>query len=53
MRELLFGYHIEARDGEIGHIDDFIIDDESRAIQQMGDRYQQLVVRKEGPDLAT
>ena len=23
------GYHIQASDGEIGHVDDFIIDDES------------------------
>ena len=27
------GYHIEARDGEIGHVEDFIIDDETWEIR--------------------
>lgn len=27
------GYHIEAQDGEIGHVDDFILDDESWAVR--------------------
>jgi hypothetical protein len=29
------GYHIEARDGEIGHVEDFIIDDETWEIRYM------------------
>jgi len=29
------GYHIQASDGEIGHIDDFIIDDETWAIRYL------------------
>lgn len=29
------GYHVEARDGEIGHVEDFIIDDESWAIRYL------------------
>lgn len=29
------GYHIQAKDGEIGHIDDFIIDDETWAIRYL------------------
>jgi uncharacterized protein YrrD len=29
------GYHIQARDGEIGHVDDFIIDDESLKIRYL------------------
>jgi uncharacterized protein YrrD len=29
------GYHISAKDGEIGHVDDFIIDDESWAIRYL------------------
>jgi uncharacterized protein YrrD len=29
------GYHIQAADGEIGHIDDFIIDDETWAIRYL------------------
>jgi sporulation protein YlmC with PRC-barrel domain len=32
------GYHIQAKDGEIGHVEDFIIDDETWAI-----RYLELV----------
>lgn len=31
----VIGYHIEAQDGEIGHVEDFIIDDESWAIRYM------------------
>ncbi len=31
----VIGYHIEARDGEIGHVEDFIIDDESWAVRYM------------------
>jgi hypothetical protein len=34
MREV-FGYHIEATDGEVGHVEDFILDDESWAIRYM------------------
>ena len=29
------GYHIEALDGELGHVDGFIVDDESWAIRYM------------------
>jgi hypothetical protein len=29
------GHHIEATDGEIGHVDDFIIDDETWAIRYL------------------
>jgi sporulation protein YlmC with PRC-barrel domain len=29
------GYHIQATDGEIGHVEDFIIDDESWAIRYL------------------
>jgi hypothetical protein len=29
------GYHIQAEDGEIGHVDDFIIDDETWAIRYL------------------
>jgi hypothetical protein len=29
------GYHIHARDGELGHVDDFIVDDETWAIRYM------------------
>lgn len=33
-REVI-GYHIQATDGEIGHVDDFVVDDESWAIRYM------------------
>jgi sporulation protein YlmC with PRC-barrel domain len=29
------GYHIQAQDGEIGHVEDFIIDDETWAIRYL------------------
>ncbi|MDA3923836.1 MAG: PRC-barrel domain-containing protein [Kiritimatiellae bacterium] len=29
------GYHIQGSDGEIGHVDDFIIDDETWAIRYL------------------
>jgi len=29
------GYHIQAADGEIGHVEDFVIDDETWAIRYM------------------
>jgi len=29
------GHHIQARDGEIGHVEDFIIDDETWAIRYL------------------
>ncbi|MDD2321401.1 MAG: PRC-barrel domain-containing protein [Geobacteraceae bacterium] len=29
------GYHIQAEDGEIGHVEDFIIDDETWAIRYL------------------
>lgn len=31
----VMGYHIEATDGEIGHVEDFIVDDESWVIRYM------------------
>jgi hypothetical protein len=31
----LIGYHIQARDGEIGHVEDFLLDDESWAIRYL------------------
>ena len=31
----LRGYHIHATDGEIGHVDDFLIDDGGRAVQYL------------------
>jgi stress response protein YsnF len=31
--EAVIGYHIESKDGEIGHVDNFIIDDEAWAIR--------------------
>lgn len=33
-REVI-GYHIQAKDGEIGHVDDFIVDDENWIIRYM------------------
>ena len=29
------GYHIEATDGEIGHVEDFLVDDETWAIRYL------------------
>jgi len=29
------GYHIQAKDGELGHVEDFIIDDETWAIRYL------------------
>jgi uncharacterized protein YrrD len=29
------GYHIQAKDGEVGHVDDFIVDDETWAIRYL------------------
>jgi hypothetical protein len=31
--EEIFNYHIEARDGDMGHVDDVIVDDESWGIR--------------------
>jgi hypothetical protein len=31
----VLGYYIEARDGDIGHVEDFLIDEEDRAIRYM------------------
>jgi hypothetical protein len=31
----VMGYHIEARDGEIGHVEDFIVDDQAWTIRYM------------------
>ena len=37
------GYHIQAADGGIGHVEDFIIDDETWAIRYLDYRYKELV----------
>jgi hypothetical protein len=39
------GYHIQGRDCSIGHVEDFVIDDESWQISLLDHRYAQLVVR--------
>ena len=31
------GYHIKAEDGEIGHVEDFIVEDDVRTIRYMID----------------
>ena len=31
----MIGYHIEATDGEIGHVEDFLVEDSSWAIRYM------------------
>jgi hypothetical protein len=32
--KVVTGYHIQASDGEIGHVEDFIIDDENWAVRR-------------------
>jgi hypothetical protein len=38
--DTVHGYHVEAKDGEIGHVDGFVIDDDSWSI-----RYLQVITR--------
>ena len=33
MQAIITGYHIHATDGEIGHVEDFMVDDENWAIR--------------------
>ena len=47
------GYHIHASDGEVGHVEDFLLDDTDWSIHLPGRRYEELVARQEGPDIAT
>ena len=43
------GHHIQAEDGEIGHVEDFIIDDETWAIRYLIIDTRKLVAGKKGP----
>ena len=42
------GYHIEAEDGEIGHVAGFVVDDETWAIRYIEVRNEKLVAGQEG-----
>jgi len=42
------GYHIEASDGEIGHVEGFIMDDRAWAISLYGSGHAELVAGQEG-----
>ena len=44
------GHHIQAADGEIGHVEDFIIDDEHVGDSLSNHRYTELVAGEKGPD---
>jgi sporulation protein YlmC with PRC-barrel domain len=46
------GYHIQATDGEIGHVEDFIIDDETWAIRYLIIDTHELVAGKKGAGFA-
>ena len=46
--EAVTGYHIEATDGEIGHVDGFIVDDEAWAIRYIEVATRELVAGQEG-----
>ena len=46
------GYYIEATDGDIGHVDDFIVDTTAWAIRYMLDRHAELVAGQEGAGVA-
>jgi len=48
----VMGYHIDASDGEIGHLDGFIVDDETWAIRYIEVATPELVAREESSDLA-
>ena len=43
------GYHVHGSDAAIGHIEDFIVDDENWADPLPSDRHQELVAGQEGP----
>ena len=45
----VIGYPIQATDGEIGHVDDFIVDDDAWTIRYMVIDTAQLAARKENP----
>jgi hypothetical protein len=45
------GHDIQATDGEIGHVEDFVIDDETWAIRYLNHRYTELVAGEKGPAL--
>jgi sporulation protein YlmC with PRC-barrel domain len=47
------GYHLLARDGEIGHVEDFVIDDETWAIRYLIVSTTDFWPGKKGPDIAT
>ena len=44
------GYHIHAADGEIGHVEDFLVDDAGWRHPLHHGRYQELVARRVGLD---
>jgi len=46
--EAVTGYYIEASDGEIGHLDGFIVDDEAWAIRYIEVRNAELVAGQKG-----
>ena len=46
------GYHLQATDGEIGHVEDFIIDDETWAIRYLIVERTELVAGKKGVGFA-
>ena len=50
--EAVTGYHVHASDGEVGHVEDFVLDDADWSIHFPRRRYEELVAREEGSDLA-
>ena len=46
------GHHVEALDGEIGHVEDFLIDDQTWAIRYLIVDTQRLAAGQESPDLS-
>ena len=44
------GYHIQASDGTIGHVSDFIMDDKELGDSSAGRRDRPLVFRQRGTD---
>ena len=46
------GHHVEASDGEIGHVEDFLVDDRTWANPLPDRRYARLAAREESPDLS-
>ena len=47
------GYHLWARDGEIGHVEDFVIDDETWAIRYLIVATNRLLAREKGLNIPT